>query len=178
MQAGEMLELLAEGERKNVARSGHVAKAVLDHPSLLSDLVAALWSSDRAVVSHAAHALHTISKNSVGFLNRQRSELLAAFELEQWELLEQLAKFLPGLQLTRQERGQLWQRLDHVLRHSNSSIARTCALQAIVDMGLRYPEYRHQTGEALTLALLEGTKAMQARARKLISTLRGDNSQS
>ena len=169
MQPGEMLELLAEGERKAVAKSTVVAKHVMAQPELTVHLINALETANTTVVSHSAHALHTIGKHKPAMLAPFVAELVAALlTSEQWETQEQLAKVLPVLPLDAQQQTAVWARFNDIFYNGTSSIARTCALQALVDMAARFPDYRGKASGVIAFALEQGSKAMQARARNLI----------
>ncbi|WP_262694637.1 hypothetical protein [Kordiimonas aquimaris] len=168
MQPGEMLELLAEGERKAVAKSSFVAEQVIENPVLMPHLISLLTFENTTVVSHAAHALHTISKAKLELLLQHSAALVGALASDQWEVQEQLGKFLPKLSLDAEQQEHIWQRFEDIFYNGTSSIARTCALQAMVDMSNAFSAYRGKADIAIVYALEQGSKAMQARARNLI----------
>lgn len=168
MQPGDIMELLAEGRRNAVANSTAVAKIVIKSPQLVATLVDALTSPNKTVGSHAAHALFTVFQKHPDLLQPFAGQMLKAFGKGQWETLEQLAKILPGLKLTKPQQKTFLKRLESVFYKGNSSIARTSAMQAINDLAAYHAAYRDVSVKVLTFALTEGTKAMQARARKLI----------
>ncbi len=167
MQPGEIMTMLAEGQRKAVANSTIVAKIVLNSPDHVQTLVDALSSPNKTIVSHAAHALLTVFRKNPSLVQPFAKQLLAAFGRGQWETLEQLAKILPGLKLSPPQQKTLLQRLEAVFYKDTSSIARTGALQALDDMARHHAAFRQASGRALKFAMEEGSKAMQARARKL-----------
>lgn len=168
MEPGEISLLLAEGSRGSVAQSGKVPQAVVEDPALLETLIDCLQSDNATIVSHAAHALLTVSNMRLNLLAPHTDTLLAVLERDQWEILEQLAKILPQLELSGAQRDRLTERLKTVFYQGRSSIARTCALQALVDMAHEDAAIRADAGEALAFALENGSKAMQARARRLL----------
>lgn len=169
MQPGEIMEMLAEGERKAVAKSKAVAMAVLANPKTVKILVDALSSSNPTIVSHAAHALLTVFRKKPSLLKPFADQLLRAFQRNQWEILEQLAKILPGLDLPKPKQRTLVARLEQIFYQGKSSIARTSALQALNDLGAQHQVWRDRSGKAMKFAFEQGSKAMQARARKLLS---------
>lgn len=168
MGPGDIMEMLAEGERKAIARSTEVAAAVLARPQLIKILVEALASPNKTIVSHAAHALLTIFRKKPDLLQPFAKQLLAAFMKDQWEVLLELAKIIPGLELKEAEQKTFVQRLEQVFYKGSSSFARTSALQALDDLAAQHKVWRNASSKALKFALEEGSKAMQARARKLI----------
>ena len=172
MQPGEIMEMLAEGERKAIAKSTVVAQAVLANPRIAKILVDALSSSNPTIVSHAAHALLTVFKKNPALLKPFASQLMKAFMRDQWEILEQLGKILPGLDLPKPKQRTLVNRLEQVFYDSPSSIARTSALQALNDLGAQHRVWRDRSTKAMKFAFEHGSKAMQARARKLLGVHR------
>lgn len=174
MQPGDIIEMLAEGRRNAVANSTAVAKMVLKSPELAKTLVEALSSPNKTIVSHAAHALVTVFRSNPALLQPFAKHLLAAFQAGQWETLEQLTKILPGLSLSQPQQKTFLGRLEAVLYNDKSSIARTGALQALDDMARHHAAYRQASLKALKYALEEGSKAMQARARRLLAVDRPD----
>lgn len=171
MAPGMILSLLAEGQRKEVARSPQVAEMAIGRPDMLPHLIECLWSQQPTVVSHAAHALMTISMDHCTLLAPHTSRLLEAYELEQWEIKEQIAKILPKLRLTEAQAARFLDALRHTLKHHKSGIARTCALQGVVEMAKVNPAFGEAALAALVFASEQGSKALQARARKLAAML-------
>lgn len=168
MQPGEIMTMLAEGRRNAVANSTAVAKIVLKSPQLMATLVDALTSPNKTIGSHAAHALLTVFKENPKLLQPFVGQLLKAFARGQWETMEQIAKILPGLTLSKPQQKTFLQRLEAVFYEGNSSIARTSAMQALSDLSKQHVAYRQASVKALKFALEQGSKAMQARARKLV----------
>lgn len=172
MQPADIMEMLAEGERKAVVKSTAVAKAVLANPKLVKIVVDALSSANPTIVSHAAHALLTVFRKNPLLLKPFADQLLAAFMGNQWEILEQLAKILPGLDLPKPKQRTFVERLEQVFYQGQSSIARTSALQALNDLGVQHKVWSDRSTKAIKFAFEQGSKAMQARARKLLDTHR------
>lgn len=168
MQPGEIMEMLAEGERKAIAKSTAVALAVLANPLMTKILVDALSSPNPTIVSHAAHALLTVFRKNPALLKPFADQLMKAFKRDQWEILEQLAKILPGLDLPKPKQRTLVDRLEQIFYDSPSSIARTSALQALDDLGAQHKVWRERSTKAMKFAFEQGSKAMRARARKLL----------
>lgn len=164
----DIIATLAEGKRGSVARASDVMHYVRGKPEALGSLIEALSSSDATVVAHAAHACLSIFKACPDRLLPYRKALLAVLlQRDQWELIEQLTKILPQLGYSDEERQGLSARLMDVVENGASSIARTCALQGLVDLAAIDELYEANASQAIEYALESGTKAMKARARKL-----------
>ena len=168
MKEAEILLALANGDRKEVARSTEVAHQIIADPSLMPYLMEGLIHGDETTRSHAAHACLTISQENLELLEAVKDTLITALMADQWELLEQMAKILPQLDLDAHDVALVAGRLGDVFEDSKSSIARTCALEAMVHLSDQYPALKGASEAMLQYALEEGTKAMQARARKLM----------
>jgi len=160
---------LAEGKRGAIARSSDVAAYIINHPAEMRTLIDAASCEDVVVVAHAVHALLTVFQHDPDLVKAFKTDLLALLlTCDQWEVIEQMCKVAPHLQCSSAEIDKLVRRLFMVVKQSRSSIARTCSLQALVDIVELYPDYQVQADEAMTFALEHGTKAMQARARNLL----------
>ncbi len=166
----DIVAALSEGKRGAVARSTDVANYVIAEPTNLANLIDALSVEDSIVVSHAAHACLTIFEIRCDLLVPYKQHLLSILlQRDQWELIEQLSKIIPHLGCTSAEGNALWIRLLSIVENGRSSIARTCALQALADMADLDPVYEPYAARAIHYALEKGTKAMQARARKFLN---------
>tara|TARA_R110002096_G_scaffold169810_14_gene341659 strand:- start:465 stop:971 length:507 start_codon:yes stop_codon:yes gene_type:complete len=164
----EIIAALAEGKRSAIAGSSDVAHYVVGKPEAVGLLIEALSSSDAIVAAHAAHACLSVFKACPDRLLPYRKTLLAVLhQRDQWELIEQLTKIVPQLGCTDEEQKSLSRRLMDVVGYGTSSIARTCALQGLVDLASIDEFYETNASQAIAYALENGTKAMKARARKL-----------
>lgn len=160
---------LAEGKRGAVARSSDVAMYIMGHPDEMRTLIDAASCEDAVVVAHASHALFTVFQHDPDLVKVFKTDLLALLlSHDQWEVIEQVCKIAPYLQYSSVEIDKLVYRLLILVKESRSSIARTSSLQALADIANLYSEYEVQAYEAKAFALEYGTKAMQARARKLL----------
>lgn len=164
-----ILEALGEGERKAVARSSEVAAFMLKNSGYLPVVLEAFSSADETIVAHAAHALHTVFRSNACLLHEHTDRLVQYYHINQWEVLEQLGKILPGLPLTDAQVRTVADRAEQVLRHHKSAIARAFSLQCLVTLALQRPYLKSQAESALKFATVSKTKALQARARKLLA---------
>lgn len=166
----DIIGALSEGKRGAIARSADVAAYVAENPDELKTLVYALSYDDSTVVAHAAHALNSVFKHKPKILEPYKEDLLELLlSRDQWELTEQLCKVVPHLGCTSDELLILMEHLTELVKTGKSSIARTCALQAIADIAEIYPIYHEQVNEVFAFAMQHGTKAMQARVRNLLA---------
>lgn len=167
----DVIGALAEGKRGAVARSTEVANYILQSPAEVSTLIEALQVSDEVIVSHAAHAIHTIFQINSALLVPHKDILLTILlENDQWEIIEQLCKIMPFVGCSDSQIAMLTDHLLTVVVEGKSSIGRTCALEAIVRVAEAESFYVPKADGALKFALEKGTKAMQARARRLLAS--------
>jgi len=163
-----LLERLAGGDRRSIGRSDEVAALVLKRPALFAELMDGLRAEDPLVRMRAADAAEKVSL--------KRPDLLAPFKARLLNLLEaateqevrwHLAQMLPRLPLTRRERLRAASALGRYLE-DRSSIVKTCALQALVEIAAKEESLQPEVKALLQKAVRTGTAAMKARSRKLL----------
>ena len=153
---------------------GHVAEVVetvLRKPKLVRTLVHCMLVADEGLRMRAADALEKVSRQHVEELQPYIGVLLGLFEEEeQQELRWHLAVTLPRLRLDGSER----RRMLHALQQcstAKSSIVKTFALQGLSDLTDQDPALLPTVLDTLRTAERNGTPAMKARSRKLMSLL-------
>jgi hypothetical protein len=168
----QIAAILEGSDRRSIGRSDEVVRLVLKQPKLFRELIQCLWHDDPVVRMRAADAAEKVSAQNPRLLARYKSQLLGLLgETEQIELRWHLAQMVPRLKLTAAER----QRTAAALRRyldDRSSIVRTFALQALVELSQSDQALRSETKQLLETALRSGTAAMKARARKLLQQLK------
>lgn len=164
--------LLRGSDRRSIGRSNEVVQLVLREPRRFADLIKCLWNDDPLVRMRAADAAEKISVAKPGLLKPFKVELLGLLcETEQIELRWHLALMLPRLTLTGLERDRAVAGLQRYLE-DRSSIVRTCALQALVELSRRDSSLRELARKTLEGSLRTGTAAMKARSRKLLKEMK------
>ena len=104
-------------------------------------------------------------------LQDYKSELLAlAEEAAQAELRWHLALMIPRLRLPKREIARAAEAFRGYL-NDRSSIVKTCALQALVELAHGDPTKDAEITSLLEHAARDGTPAMRARSRKLLAQL-------
>jgi hypothetical protein len=155
-------------DRRSIGRSNEVVALVLREPRRFKELMKCVWSEDEVLRMHAADAAEKVSAQKPRLLDPFKAELLGLLaEAEQKELRWHLALMIPRLSLTRAERLRASEEFKRYLEDS-SSIVKTFALQALVDLAEQEPSLRPQVRELVECAVHAGTPAMKARARKLL----------
>ena len=150
-----------------------MVRLVLRKPRQFSGLLQCLWSSDEVIRMRAADAAEKISRERPELLQPFKTEILGlADESQQQEVQWHLALMIPRLQLTGPERRRATARLKEYLK-GRSSIVKTHALQGLLELASADEKMRPEVLELLEEASRNGTAAMRARARKLLSRERG-----
>jgi len=171
MPRDKLIELLKGADRRSIGRANEAAAFVLREPRRFPELIGLLWSEDLVLRMRAADAAEKVSVTRPELLGRHKRELLGLLaEADQIELRWHLASMVPRLELTTPERQRAAAALLHYLE-DRSSIVKTFAMQALVDLAERDPTLRVTAKQTLEEALRTGTPAMKARARKLLKGL-------
>lgn len=171
MPQKNILCLFKGGDRRSIGRSDQVTKIVLRNPGLFPELISGLWHEDSLVRMRAADATEKVTRTIPALLAPHKKELLGLMaETQEPELRWHLAVMVPRLSLTARERQIAASLLMHYLQ-DRSSIAKTFALQGLVDLAKVDPGIRLKVIELLHEAIRNGTPAMKARSRKLIKKL-------
>lgn len=162
---------LEAGDLRSKGRSEQVVKDVLRNPGLFSQLIEAIELDHAGVRMRASDAIEKITIERPELLKPYKSRLLATLEkAEQQELRWHLAQIIPRLPLTSKQKEKVFSIFKIYLK-DNSSIVKTFALQAMVDIAEQDDSFRRKALAQIRLALKEGTPAMQSRARKLVAQL-------
>ncbi len=164
-------DLLKGGDCRSIGRANQVAATVEKNPRLFPELISNLWSDDPVTCMRAADGAEKVSRDKPQLLRSHKRELLGLLaETQQQELRWHLAAMIPRLELTPAERAKAADALEGFL-DDRSSIVRTFALQGLADLATQDPRMREGVIEKLREATRNGTPAMKARSRKLLSKL-------
>src|SRR5208283_4610830 len=167
----DILALLEGGDRRTIGRSDQVAAIVSSDPELFPALIRGLWSADPLVRMRAADAAEKLTRKRRELLQPYRKELLGLMnETPQQELRWHLAVMIPRLALNARERQRAISSLNTYLE-DRSSIVKTFALQGLADLAQDEPGIQPRVLEILRQATRNGTAAMKARSRKLLTRL-------
>jgi hypothetical protein len=171
MSPRNILSLLEGGDRRTIGRSDQVAAIVSDNPKIFPKLVAGLWSADALVRMRAADATEKVTREHPEFLRPYKQKLLGLMsEAREQELRWHLAVMIPRLLLNARERQIAISSLNRYL-DDRSSIVKTFALQGLADLAQNEPRILPRVVEILREATRNGTPAMKARSRKLLTRL-------
>lgn len=163
-----ILAMLAGGDRRSEGRADEVVVWVLAHPAGFAELIEGLRSEDPVVLMRAADAVEKVSRSHPAWLKPYRRALL-----EEWSAIEEkdvrwhVAQMLPRLQWTAGQRRRVFDVLQGYLKDP-SSLVRTCAMQALVELVADDPAGRAAVRRRVQQLVRTGTPAMRARGRQLL----------
>jgi HEAT repeat protein len=171
MPSKKILARLKGGDRRSIGRADEVTAAVSRHPQLSPELILGLWSEDPLVRMRAADAAEKVTRKNTSLLQPHKAELLGLMAgTQEKEMRWHLAAMVPRLLLSAGVRQTVVSLLNGYLK-DRSSIVRTSALQGLADLAQVDSGIRVRVMEALREATRNGTPAMKARSRKLLSRL-------
>lgn len=173
--ARNLLTLLEGRDRRSIGRADQVAVAVSRNRALFPALMQGWWSDDPLVRMRAADATEKVTRKNPDLLTAYKKQLLNLLpKVEQQELRWHLAALVPRLPLSRRQRHAAASSLRCYLQ-DQSSIVKTCALQALADLAKDDSAMRPEVKKLLSQSLRNGTPAMKARSRKLLRQLDSDD---
>ena len=167
-----IVDKLRGGNRRSIGRADQVALEISRNTKLFAQVVAAILDSNPVTRMRAADAIEKASALNPKLLQpHKRIFLKKIAAIPQQEVRWHVAQILPRLQLTPKERDLAVSILFDYLE-DKSSIVKTFAMQALAD----FAEADSHLGKGIipTLEFLtaNGTPAMRARGRKLLSLLK------
>jgi hypothetical protein len=167
----QITKLLRKGDLRTKGRSEDVVKLALRRPELFKDVVAAILDDDRGVRMRAADAVEKISRIHPEWLKPHKKLFLRAItKIKQQEVRWHVAQMLPRFKLTTPERRAVFVLMQTYL-DDESSIVRTCAMQALADIALQDGRYLPDVMKIVEKHMKNGSPAMKARGRKLMGIL-------
>jgi hypothetical protein len=167
----DLLALLSGGNARTLQGVTAVIEAVTIRPALFSTLITAMSHEDRAVAARAADAAEKLSAVNPALLNSHVTSLLNRLARSEYkEIRWHVAQMLPRLPLSSAQARRAVRLLERYLI-DESSIVKTCAMQSLYELALRYPRLRESVRLHIDELSETGTPAMRARGRKLLALM-------
>lgn len=172
VDAEELIGKLRGTDRRSTGRSEEVVRDVLADPALFGALVAAMTSADPVVRMRAADAAEKITRSRPDLLMAHKGHLLVEISaVEQQEVRWHVAQRLSRPALSPTERQRAVELLLGYLE-DESSIERTFAMQALVDLACEDDDLRARVIRIVEALTATGSPAVRSRGRKLLARLR------
>jgi hypothetical protein len=166
-----LLQLLTGGERRSLGKVNEVIGKVLAAPRLFATLFGGMQSTDVLIRVRSADAVEKLTRHHPEWLRPYKRQLVGALaNSEQKEVRWHVAQMLPRLDWSERELPQVVQLLRGYLA-DDSSIVKSCAMQALAELLPQAPALRQEIEQQLRELSTTGTPAMRARGRKLLARL-------
>lgn len=167
-----IVDKLRGGDRRSIGGSDKVAHQIAKSPKLFAEALAATLDADPVTRMRAADAIEKASAICPALLQPHKRIILSKIaSIPQQEVRWHTAQMLPRLKLTPKERDHAVSILFHYLE-DKSSIVKTFAMQALSDFAQTDYRLRERILPILEFLTADGTAAMRARGRKLLSGLK------
>jgi len=154
-------------QKWGLAKAREVARQIEGNRRELHRLVEAMFGDDPVLRKRAADLARRITEEDSAPLERYADELaglLAEVPVEESRTRWHLGLVVARVAHTREQRLRA-ARLMELLMEEESNVVRCSAIEGIGLLAVDEPSLHDVAGEMITRALLEGTKAMKARAR-------------
>ncbi len=166
----------AGSDRRSLTGVEETVQEVLREPERMASLVEGMRHADPAVNGPCADAAEKISAMLPEPLASHKKALLRlAMAQTSASVRWHLAQILPRLPLNRAERAGLSEILFEYLNHE-SALVKTFAMQSLADLAAGDERLTRTVLPAIEHLTENGTAAMRARGRKLLTRLRGQSS--
>jgi len=166
-----LLKRLRGGDRRSVGNSLEVAADVLANPRLFPELFGGMLSDDPIIRMRAADAVEKVTLHNPILLQPLKKKLLTKVALiDQQEIRWHAVQLFSRVEWTRPERTRIIAILQDYLK-DKSSIVRTFAMQSLGDIAMKDVKLRKSIVKQLQELAENGTPAMQARGKKLLTAL-------
>ena len=164
----QILKLLDGGDRRSIGRANEVVACVLKDPALIDVLFSGLLLDNPLIRMRSADVLEKVTLIHPEYLLPYRELLLGTLAgIEQPEVRWHVAPMLVRIPLSEREQMAVVEILMSYM-HAPSSIVKTFAMQALLDLGVQYEPLRELVLDAIREQLLDATPAMKSRGRKLL----------
>ncbi|SMF26736.1 uracil-DNA glycosylase family protein [Pseudobacteriovorax antillogorgiicola] len=166
-----IVRILSNPDRRTVQGVDQAVRLIRVSPDRIEELIDCVFHQESVVAMRAADALEKINRSHPYLLKPYKKRILTipkkqACKEARWHWCQ----VVPGLDLTDKQAQAVYETMA-IFLEDPSSILRTFALQGIVDLAVTYPKFIVSAKHHIEAALSKGTKAMQARARKLAKTV-------
>jgi hypothetical protein len=168
-----ILDKLRGGDRRSIGRSDEVAQEISRNAKLFAQALFGMLDRNPVTRMRAADAIEKASALNPKLLQPYKGIILKKIAaISQQEVRWHVAQILPRLKLTAKERDLAVSILFDYLE-DKSSIVKTFAMQGLADLTQSDSYLRKRIIPALEFLTANGTPAMRARGRKLLTKFNG-----
>ncbi len=165
--------MLAGGDRRSIARSSHAREIVEGEPERIAELVALTEDPDRLVVMRALDLLEKLAHDHPEWVEPHKRLFIGPLaDRDEWEIRLQIVRALPLFAWTARQRERVVAILRRDLEHPQKFV-RTWSLDSLATFAVADAALRPLVTDQLETFERSGSKALQARARKIRQRLAG-----
>ncbi len=166
-----IIEKLRGGDRRSIGRANEVVRDIEQDPAQFEAIFAGLSSSDPVVRMRAADVIEKVTQTRPELLTGYTAPLIALLTAaKQQELCWHLAQIAPRLVYSPAQEAEIIAALKQYLSHQ-SKIVQVSALTALTELALRNRSLRTEIIGLVNKQMESGSRAVQARGRKLLKRL-------
>jgi len=171
----DFTHMLLGRDLRSIARSNEVAESIRSQKDF-DRLFELMLHHERLLVMRAADAVEKVTREYKEYLQPHKRQLLSiASNASNKELKWHIAQLLPRLELTAEERQQVWHFLSYWAKNPNESkIARVNALQGLFELAQAEPIFKDAFLKLTQELSKESVPSIQARIRKLTKAFSKD----
>ena len=167
-----IIKLLSGGDKRSIGNVERIVKIVNKNPEYLDVLFQSILLNDELIRMRAMDAIEKISQQNKQCLGPYKKFILnkVAF-YDQQEVKWHVAQIVSRLTLTDEERRKVYDLLIDRYLVDKSSIVKTSAMQALVELSLNDKTLKKKVAKIIKQLVRTGTPAMKARGKKLLLML-------
>lgn len=167
-----IVKLLSGGDKRSIGNVELVVCAVNKNLEYLDVLFQSLLLNDERIRMRAMDAIEKISRQNKKCLEPYKKFILNKIAFyDQQEVKWHVAQIVPRLSLTVKEKRKLYDLLFDRYLMDKSSIVKTSAMQALVDLSLNDDVLKKKVAKVIEQLVKTGTPAVKARGKKLLLML-------
>lgn len=168
----ERLEkLLSVGDRRSIGKTEEVIGLVLSNEEPFDGLIRLMFSDNPCVSMRASDAVEKITRVYPEWLMPHKDTLLKKIiNVNQKEVRWHAAQILPRMDLTKKERGKVYELMLDYLK-DESRIVKSFAMQALTDIAIQDPSYVKKVKPLIQNTMEHGAPSQKSRGRKLLAIL-------
>lgn len=167
-----ILKDLSGGDKRSIGNSNRIVSEVIKNHKLFKEVFDCMLSEDPIVRLRSADAVEKITALHPDWLHPFKQKLIYEIsKIEQKEIQWHVAQMLPRLNLTETEYRDVVKILITYTELGHSSIVRTFAMQALVDIAKEKADLGGRVFQLVEGLVKSGTPAMKSRGRKLLAEM-------
>ena len=165
-----ILNKLLGGDLRSIGDAHEVISDILKEPELFGEVFNGMRSDNPLIRMRSADVIEKVSRIHPEYLTSYKEEIIKEIsEIEQQEVRWHVALIFSYLSLSAREKEIVYKKLVSWIENSKSKIVIANSLQALAYIFKKDEKYRLKMIKILEAAIVDGSPAVKARARKLLA---------